>query len=286
VTKDSTDLSEREPKPEPIDLAAIARRHKLKLQETDLVDLAELRDLAIGQTMVAIPEMFYGQRIMRPVGLSDYVFQRYYDMNEWVAETLSLHNSSDQIAAFVTEKADPKVRSFDEAKEDVIKYWRYQQAVKLAMADAQKVADQINSSGQSLTELHENDAMSVGEFTHHTSTSLYPELAAGGDPMATPPVEPTMVQTSPSFMESAFGLEVNKAGVAPDYYRDNVFVVQVTGVDTRTDEELKEAFFNEINVNKGLGQGVRALFSVDQSEFMDRYFAEIDKELELKWLAH
>lgn len=280
-TKDDP-IDEREPEPDPLNLDSLAREYKLTKQETGLMDYAEMRDSLIGQTNVSIQQMMFGRPITRPFSLADYVFSNYYQMSEWVPETLTEYNSPNQHIVFFVEKADPKVRSFDEAREDVIEYWRYQQAIQLAKDAAQKVADEMNSKSETLAEVYPADANDVGEFSYHTSTRLYPELVG----LPKEGALPATVRTGPEFMETAFGTDVDQCGVAADLLRENIYVIQVNGVDQRPTEELQQAFFNEISVNRGISRGIQSLYSVDQQEFMDRYFEEIDKELDIKWLAH
>ena len=280
-------VEEREEKPEPIDMDKIAKEYKLQLQETELVDLAEFRDSPLGQTQVSIQQFFRGQSFAMPAAVSDFVFERYYDFSEWSPETLTEYNSSNQLVMIVTEKSDPKVRTFDEAKEDVIEFWRHGQAVKLAEAAAQQIVDGMNSSGETLEQKYPADARSLGEFTYHTSASLYPELTAVGIGEGAETIVPSVVRTSPEFMKTAFALDAGKAGVAVDASRDIVYAIQLTSVDDRTEADLQELFFNEVSVNQGVSRGgIARLFQTDQQEFMQKYFEEIEEEFEIKWLAH
>ena len=275
TTKDGP-VDEREPMPEDIDLAEIARDYKLQLQETELIEYDDLKDQPLGQLGVTIQRMFYGRPFQDRIGLAEYLFGNYFQLDEWVPETLMEFGTNNQHIVLFLEKEDTRLRSFDEAKEDVEAFWRKQLADSQARDAATKVADEVNGSGKSLVEQFPNDAKPVGEFSWNTTGQLYPVLDGA-------------VRTGPEFMETAFGLDLNKASVAFDATKDHVYVIQVTAVDQRTDAELQDLFFTELAANAtrgGMSDGINRLYEVDTQEFISEMFAEINKEYDVKWLAH
>jgi hypothetical protein len=275
-TTQDAPLDEREPKPDPIDLESIARQYKLQLQETGLTNYATLRETPVGQIGVTIQRIFYGRPFQDRLSLAEYLFGNYFQLDVWVPETVMEFGSNNQHIILFTEKVDTRVRTFDEARDDVVEFWRYEQALEKAREAASGVADEVNSSGEMLTDKFPADARPLGEFTYHTSGQIYPELD-------------NSVRTGPEFMRTAFGLEINQAGVAADATRDHVYVIQVTAVDPRSDEELQELFFTEMAANStrgGMSDGINRLYEVDTQEFINKYFADIEKELDIKWLAH
>ncbi|MDG2014666.1 MAG: hypothetical protein P8J33_14260, partial [Pirellulaceae bacterium] len=269
-------IEERELEPEPIDLEQIARDYKLQLQETDLVDYDVLRKQPLGELGVTIQRVFYGRPFQDRIGLAEYLFGNYFQLDEWVPENLMEYGTNNQHIVVFIEKEDTRLRTFDEAREDVEEFWRRRQAVALAKEAADDVAVNVNNAGTNLAEQFPTDAKPVGEFSWNTTGQLYPVL--DGE-----------VQTGPEFMETAFELELNKAGVAANATNEQVYVIQVTAIDNRSEEELQELFFNELAANStrgGMSDGMNRLYEVDTQAFIGKMFEDINKEFDVKWLAH
>lgn len=86
-------------------------------------------------------------------------------------------------------------------------------------------------------------------------------------------------------METAFSLENNKAGVAPDLLRENVFVVQKVHLDDRTIEEMQELFFQSMATNKGFGNSLGQLYQQQIRELSREFFDQLNEEFQVKWLG-
>ncbi|MCP4081160.1 MAG: hypothetical protein GY743_13020 [Planctomycetaceae bacterium] len=269
-------LDEREPMPEQIDLEQVARDYKLQLQETELVDYADLRKQPLGELGITIQRVFYGRPFQDRIGLAEYLFGNYFQLDEWVPENVMEYGTNNQHIVVFIEKEDTRLRTFDEAREDVEEFWRRRQAVALAKEAADDVAVKVNNVGTGLGEQFPTDAKPVGEFSWNTTGQLYPVL--DGE-----------VQTGPEFMETAFELELNKAGVAANATNEQVYVIQVTAIDNRSEKELQDLFFTELAANStrgGMSDGMNRLYEVDTQEFISKMFEDINKEFDVKWLAH
>ena len=60
-------------------------------------------------------------------------------------------------------------------------------------------------------------------------------------------------------------------------------------MDPRTNEEVQELFFNELSAYSnrgGMSDGINRVYEVDTQQFVNKMFADINEEYEVKWLAH
>ncbi len=266
-------VDEREPEPDPIDAAAVAAKYRLKYQHADLCSQLEFEDTEMGKTMVSVevPSVFGVQK--RDIQISNLLFDQFYRLETWRPENYEEYFRPNLHVVFVEEKKNPEIPEFTEARDDVEQFWKRERALELATAAAAEVAEQLNASGQSLTERNPGQAKNTGDFTWHTQTSLFPVL-------------PGNIRPGEEFMKTAFSTEPGQAGIATDALRENVFVIQPIRRDPRTREELEALFFESLSANQGVGAGLSQLYQNQLREMYRDWFEKLDDEYDVKWLAN
>lgn len=266
--------SEREPEPDPLDPAALAAKYHLQYEHADLCDDLTLGKTDIGKTFVAIEtqSMFGIQK--RDAQVSALLFGDFYKLEPFRPEVYEEYfKTPNQVILFVTEKKDPVIPEFADARESVEDYWKREKALELATAAAQGVVDGLNQSGGKLAEKFPNKATNTGNFTWHTQTSLYPVLIGN-------------VRPGEEFMEAAFAVDVGGATVAPDALRENVYVIQRISADSRPESDIEELFFQSLTASQGVGRGLGQLHQNRLRELFWDMGEQRDKDNDIKWLAH
>jgi len=207
------------PKPTPPDFEAIAKESGLLFGETGLVDGVEISKTDIGKVNFMI-ELQSPQgpprRDIQAVGMK--VFLDYDRIKPLVPQRVIDIISSNSYVFWMSEKADVRIPELEESKEQIIKYWKYQKAVELARAAAEKMAAQA-SANQKLTTLFPAKAAPTGEFTWFRPGRG--AQATFGNPIG-------VDSPGEEFMETAFSLGEGETGVAANDTRDTVYILQRT----------------------------------------------------------
>lgn len=207
-----------------LDLKELADRLRLQYGETDLLNYAELKENEGFGSRKAIVEEFtqFGRR----PGVRDFadmVFEvidrkTVFEPGDPLVEVASQAN----ILWWPVEIKDVEILEFDEAKEQVIEYWKRQKAHELALADAERIAEELNSGGQKLVD-YSKSAENTGNFTWYL-TGI---------------VEPKGVESpGEEFMDTAFALDMNECGAALNADKSFAYVMQKTFQDTRSESDI------------------------------------------------
>lgn len=258
-------------KPEPLDLKALADELNLKFNETDLVDYQGLQEEPIGK----IVTFMFGPD-GRPVtqNVANMIFGEYHDLQLYEPRTVEDFATQSTYLYWLVEKVDQRVVSFDEAKEQVVAFWKRQRALELARQDAEKLAEQVNQSGKTLKELRE-DAVETGEFSWFTSL---------GQVMYSTPMG--VENAGEEFMETVFSLKPGQAAVALNDTRDKVYVVQVTKLDEVATEELaREYLESQFFTFKRVPMDVSSVSNYYTEQINYEWMQELVKSLNVRWVG-
>ena len=207
--------------PEPIDFEEIADRFNLKARETGLVGPAEFADEELG----AIPGM--------NVPLE--VFSKFNRIE--LFEPQMLESTNFQIRSIYSywfiEKQESRIPTLSECRDQVIEYWKQQEAQKLAMAEAKSIAEKINSAtDKHLKDLYPDTALETGAFTWFNT-----QFQGISQPLG-------VQNAGDDFMQVAFGLKEGEAGTASNITRDRIYVIEnLTG--TRPIEEVGREYLEK-----------------------------------------
>jgi len=190
--------------PEPIDFKALAKEYKLIPVEIESVNEPELMETDFGKIFIRQSGSFVGMVI----------FDRFEDLKEYDSQVVG--DFENLYVFWLVEKNDSQIPKFDEVRDEVEKFWKSQRALDLATQEAEKIANEVNTTGKSLRELYPERTAATGEFSWYSSF---------GRLMLGQPLE--VKNPGETFMETVFSLEKLKAGVAANETQDNVYVVQL-----------------------------------------------------------
>ena len=185
------------------DLEAIAKKYSLQLKQTGLVNQEEMKLDPLGSIQD------------RDGALGDKIFYWARDLKLFEATLAAPAFQPDFFAFWITENEEPHVAEFANCKEEVVEFWKKQQALELAKKEADSIRDKVNDDRKSkMSELYPDRALPTGQF------SWFDTMRGG---FSTPG---NVEKPSDEFMKTAFSLVKLEAGVAPDLNRDTVYVIQ------------------------------------------------------------
>ena len=193
-------------KPALPDFEKMAKKYNLELKQTGLVDREEMKLDPFGGIQL-------GAR-----SLSDYLFFAAGDSELYEATPFGGASAliPDYHLFWNIENEKPHVAEFAECKDQVVAFWKKQQALELAKKEADSISNKVNDDRKSkLSELYADRALQTGEFSWF-------DTMRGGILSQPGNVE----KPSDEFMETAFSLNKLEAGVAVDRDRDTVYVIQ------------------------------------------------------------
>ena len=200
-----------QPEPEMPDFQAIADRNGLRLAETELLDNEGLMKTELG----GVYKIFTVQNRNIPVPMADVIFDQFSQMDEYGTGTTDNRFTGKTYVYWPTELADSEVPKLEQCKEQIIEYWREQQAIKSATKAAEGIAAKV-SKDKKLSEIDPAKTIQTGEFTWFQPRG---QRAALSNPIG-------VDSPSEKFMETAFSLDQGEAGVALNGKGDTIFVIQ------------------------------------------------------------
>ena len=199
------------PEPEMPDFQAIADRNGLRLAETELLDNEGLMKTELG----GVYKIFTVQNRNIPVPMADVIFDQFGQLDEYGASSTDNRFTGKSYVYWPTELADSEVPKLEQCKEQIIEYWREQQAIESATKAAEGIAAKVGKD-KKLSEIDPAKTIQTGEFTWFQPRGQRAVLST-----------PIGVDSpSEKFMETAFSLDQGEAGVALNGSGDTIFVIQ------------------------------------------------------------
>jgi hypothetical protein len=247
---------ERLEKPAPVDLKAVADKYRLTYGSLEMADYETLRDSELGQALEFDRQ---GQRLVTG---AEIIFSGFDSLSPFYP-----HRIGGNYVYWVTEKRPSYVPKLDEARAEVVQYWKEQQAYQLAQAAAEKAAEQVRTGGKPLTEQFPDTAKLTGEFAWFSSA---PPLGVD--------------QPGHEFLKTAYKLEEGGVGVAPNEDRSAIYTVQKIKDDPRTLEELRTAFFKNLATFKQPYVTNVPVYYAQRS--VQDWVEYVNQELGVKWIAY
>ena len=267
--------SERGPAPEPLDFQAIADKYNLVANETDLVDAIGLSEERIGRIRVpVVVRLPNGQQQRQAPMVAELLFSRFADIKLFDPQTAIDFMTSDTFLYWLSEKVEARTPEFDACRPAVEKFWKSQKGFELALAEAQKIADEANRENKPLSELYPERASETGEFTWFSSFG-----GAGlGNPVG-------VSQPSEAFMEAAFSLDKLQAAAAPNLTKDTVYVIQKSS-DRKTVEAIGDDYLdNQYFKFNGTSRDVQNVANAYGQEMRFEWDRELADEMGLKYIG-
>ena len=69
-------------------------------------------------------------------------------------------------------------------------------------------------------------------------------------------------------------------------YSNNIYLIRKTVEDDRPVEEIQEMFFDSLGADPRMAGGLRRLYNEDTGDLIEGWFADLEQEMDVKWLAH
>jgi hypothetical protein len=199
-------------KPAAPDFRAIADELRLQFVETALVDALTIKEDPIGK----VDHWEFSTSGPTQINTGDLIFAQFEETSLFQPGIVDEFISGSKYIYWLKEKVDQKVLEFEEAREDVVKFWKRQRAIELAQQEAARIADDVNASGKRLSDVYGEKAKATGVFSWFATVGRLTYGTPDG-----------VVEPGEEFMRTAFGLENGKSGAALNDSRDTVYVVQV-----------------------------------------------------------
>ena len=262
-SEDTNDLSEKPALP---DYEAIAKQYNLRLKQTGLVDRDAMKTDPFGSTPFD-----------NTTTTSEYLFffagdRKLYDTGRYGGASQLI---PDYYLFWTTENEKPRVADFSDCKEQIVDFWKKQQALELAKEEAKSISNAVNDNRRSkLTELYPDQALPTGQFSWLVPTRRQGSVLGKPGNVEFP---------SDEFMQTAFSLVELEAGIAVDSRRETVYVIQATKGSKPVEELGADYLQNQFMKFKQVSPGVNgAAFYYSRREQV-KYHRELRDELGLEY---
>ena len=255
------------------DLQQLADEHGLVAGSVPLVDRRELisqheigRSQVIeGRNAVPIADMLLGTNLLPFMPKDAFL----YDRNTQTEKYFVFWKSGSE---------EERVPQLDEVHDTVVNVWKTEQALDLAQAEAEKLAQKVGKSGQRLSDISSDNVTEVGPFSWYTVVGMT------DDPRGQfflSPVE-GVEQIGNEFMRSTFSLSAGEAGTAVNRTESIVYVVQVID-ETTNPEQRQQEFFENLDENGGFNPQLMRIAEIERRELLRQWYLDIEEELEVVW---
>ncbi|MBS0210611.1 MAG: hypothetical protein JSS27_16830 [Planctomycetes bacterium] len=169
-----------------------------------------------------------------------FVDYAYRSLNTFQAMNID-DDAGNRYVFWKTEDVPEHVLSFEEARPEVEKAWKFMAARKLAQAKAKQLADEATASKKSLKEFFADKGYEVTES--HPFSWLTGGSAGMADRETLPEVSEVdgVIDAGNDFMQSVFDLKVGDIGVAENQPHTYQYIVRITSQE-KPDSALRELF--------------------------------------------
>lgn len=236
---DAVDLEQDIPTPPTTlsDLSPLAEKHGLELDTIENISLKELRENPIGMT-----------RDLEDSSTRNYTYWvRCFGGNKLEPFKPALHFDSDSnlYLLLVSNRQERKVPSFEEARDQVVEAWKNQEASKLALAEAEKLAKEANDNGSPLSSLFLEDD-ERGSFETAPFAFLRVVNISQQDGRITLGLSQPdqIIGAGPDLMIKAFELKTDEVGAVLNHDQSIAYLLRVAAHVTPEDE-LHRDFLRE-----------------------------------------
>lgn len=257
--------------PEKLDLAPLAVKYQFEIGEMPLSDQFEASKTDIGQKVQQLDmEMALQRRQIRMLSFVDLAFAP--DEPLYKPEEVRSSEMDVSYIYFRTAEEKPADVTLQEARPQVVEFWKKRKAYDIALAEAQKLADKAKGSPH----LHEvsPDAAKVVAPQQPFSWITMGSFGSG---------EPQLSDVSGvelpgvEFMQGVFALSPGETGVAPNQSHAKIYVVRVLTQDP-DDEQLRSRF-----LESGFNNMVLMLARNEALQTQYNWYRGVADQYQVKW---
>lgn len=248
----------------------IAKKFGMTFHETGVVTSQEFEKTELGKARVFLPQQ---QQLFPVVNI---VFGNYARLNHY--------EPSDPIDSFLeqkyyvfwyAQKLDHEIPKFEDVKDKVIEYWKYQKAFEATMVDAKRAAETANSAQKPLADTFGEKVKMTGEFTWYDNRMSF-GLA-----------QPTGIENpGEAFMETVFDLDEGQTGVAYNVTRDTVYIIRLLTKQKQSSPELNKDFISAVSRNQMLPMEVQYVAENYTRQLADDISNDFVEEFDIQWVGY
>ncbi len=261
--------------PEPLDYEALAKSYNLIARETGLVDDLEIANDPIGQVRVFMNVMMQGRQTPQLIPVGQLVFNGFSDLNLYASQTVNDNwGSKSGYLFWASKKTETRIPTLEEAEPQIIKFWKKQKALELALAEAESIKTKVNdASGKKMSELYSERVFQTGAFTWFSNF---------GSTRYSTPIG--VNAAGEEFMKTAFSLPILKSGVAANEPRDTVYVIQSMSESKSVEEIGMDYLENQFFKFKRIPNEVQRVSQLYFQEFNLKWNQEFQDTMGLKFM--
>jgi hypothetical protein len=262
--------------PAPLDLAPILGEYNLKLEKIPLVDAFGLRNFDIGREAFQFNMQSFQQMPFYAVAFQD-------NAAFFAPQTMPFSWDNKQFAGLSnviwvywrTDEQKAKELDFSEARDQVEAFWKQQEALKLAQAAAENLAEAANKGKELKTVVPDPKAIvEPAAFSWMTAGALGDQFSQSSPTISAV----TGVEfAGQDFMRSVFDLPVGQTGVALNQPHSVVWVVRVVSEETNLEQD-RARFLEMANSPTMLLSAYR-----EQNQLMQDLYRELIERFDVKW---
>ena len=262
------ETDDSEPEPDKPDYEAMAKQFKLTLKETGLVDREAMKQDPFGSVEVGA------------YTASGLLFFKAGEKKLYESDFFGGASAlvPDYYLYWFIENEKPRVGDFEECKEQVVKFWKKREAVKLAREEAKSISNKVNDARKSkMSELYPERALPTGQFSWF-------DTVRGGILSRPGNVD----RPSDEFMATAFSLVELEAGIAADGNQETIYVIQsISGyrpVDELGADFLQNQYMKFDRVPSGVNRAARYYTQQEQRKAMIELREDLGLEMDPEFL--
>lgn len=261
--------------PPPLDHEALAEQLNITAGETPMVDEIEIVDFELGKSYffqggqtITFPQIAYAENIP--------LFKPYSILSS-IRDVEFLYWKIEEEDWKTDDGKDQSVPELEEIRDEVVDAWQRLEAVKLAKAEAKRLAEKSKGKESLKAALDKEQADAVVE------TGRFTWLTVGAMPMGMGVPRMSLVNgveaPGTDFMEAVFALKQGDTGVAVNQPQTIVYVVRIVK-EFRDEDQRRKEFLESM----GRG-GMFAMYPhmATVQEIMEDWYKDLEKEMAVKW---
>jgi hypothetical protein len=256
--------------PGKLPLAEIARRYGFTFESIPPVDRFEVAKFEIGRNVMEFDRAALQRGQFNSLSFADIAFVPGESLYTPQQVNASL---SDVSYIFWRTKEEPaKELTFAEAKDTVLKFWKNQQAFKLAGEEAAALAKKAAGAASLREVVDPGKVIDVAPFSWLSTGSL---TFGASEPTLSD--VPEIDFAGQEFMRGVFALAPGETGTAPNRPQTRVYVVRVVS-QAPSDEILRQMF-----VDSGMNFQLMSVAQRETFETAFKWYEGLEREMNLVW---
>ena len=269
---------ERGEPPTPPDFNELAEKFNMVAGEIPLITILEADEYDLGRAF----ELDFSTGQIRRLPFTQMGFSP--DLSLYQPRSISAEDVDSKYVFWKVDEKEEYVPELDEARPEVVRYWKMKKAIPLAKAKAEEIAEQARDKGSSLRALFDDESSAdeaADEAPTVTDTGEFTWMTFGASPTGAGAPRLSSVEgtefVGEEFMKDVSSLGAGEFGVTINYPEKMVYVVYMKAVSGSQDE-LQELFLNQ-----GLNMPVLFMARQDHMRIATEWYQNLEESVDLQW---